>query len=131
MSPPRRFARPAVLDEIPLAAHAWIEASAGTGKTFTLENLIVELIVREPDGRVRAAKPGETGEVAITDLHNLACPMIRYVTGDLAVARAPAPCRCGRVRCTSPVATCACGPGFTAESSSDGSDISPVFFPMS
>ncbi len=46
MSPPRRFARPAVLDEIPLAAHAWIEASAGTGKTFTLENLIVELIVR-------------------------------------------------------------------------------------
>ena len=34
----------------------------------------------------RAALPGETGEVAITDLHNLACPMIRYVTGDLAVA---------------------------------------------
>lgn len=42
----RRFARPDVLDEIPLASHAWIEASAGTGKTFTLEHLIVDLIVR-------------------------------------------------------------------------------------
>ena len=37
--------------------------------------------------RVRAARPGETGEVVVTDLHNLACPMIRYVNGDLAVAR--------------------------------------------
>jgi len=42
----RRFARPDVLDAIPLASHAWIEASAGTGKTFTLEHLIVDLIVR-------------------------------------------------------------------------------------
>jgi hypothetical protein len=46
MSVLRRFARPDVLDEIPLASHAWIEASAGTGKTFTLEHLIVDLIVR-------------------------------------------------------------------------------------
>jgi phenylacetate-CoA ligase len=45
---------------------------------------------------VRAARPGETGEVCVTDLHNLACPMIRYVTGDLAVAREPTACRCGR-----------------------------------
>ncbi len=44
--PVRRFARPLVLDQIPLAQHGWIEASAGTGKTFTLEHLIVELIVR-------------------------------------------------------------------------------------
>ncbi len=46
MSVLRRFSRPDVLDEIPLASHAWIEASAGTGKTFTLEHLIVDLIVR-------------------------------------------------------------------------------------
>jgi phenylacetate-CoA ligase len=45
---------------------------------------------------VRAARPGETGEVVITDLHNLACPMIRYVNGDLAVAGAEEHCRCGR-----------------------------------
>jgi phenylacetate-CoA ligase len=58
--------------------------------------MITELVVREPDGRVRTAKPGETGEVAITDLHNLACPMVRYITGDLAVQREHKPCACGR-----------------------------------
>jgi phenylacetate-coenzyme A ligase PaaK-like adenylate-forming protein len=61
-----------------------------------MENLIVELVVREPTGAVRAARPGEVGEVAITDLHNLACPLIRYVTGDLAIARADSRCACGR-----------------------------------
>ena len=66
------------------------------GLHTSMENLIVEVVVREPDGTVRAARPGETGEVAVTDLHNLACPMIRYVNGDLAVARDDAPCRCGR-----------------------------------
>jgi len=66
------------------------------GMHTSMENLIVELVVREPGGVVRAARPGEIGEVAITDLHNLACPMIRYVNGDLATARAAAPCACGR-----------------------------------
>ena len=66
------------------------------GLHTSMEKLIVELIVREPDGTVRAARPGEAGEVAVTDLHNLACPMIRYVNGDLAVARDGAPCACGR-----------------------------------
>lgn len=66
------------------------------GLHTSMENMIVELIVREPDGTVRAARPGETGEVAVTDLHNLACPMIRYLNGDLAVARDATPCPCGR-----------------------------------
>jgi phenylacetate-CoA ligase len=60
-----------------------------------MENLIVEVIVRE-GGTVRAARPGEVGEVVITDLHNLACPMIRYVNGDLAVAGEDERCTCGR-----------------------------------
>ncbi len=72
------------------------ECELHDGMHTSMENLIVEIVVREPDGRVRAARPGETGEVAITDLHNLACPMIRYVNGDLATARGDAPCRCGR-----------------------------------
>lgn len=72
------------------------ECEAHDGMHASMENLIVEIIVREPDGSVRPAKPGETGEIAITDLHNLACPMIRYVTGDLAVARAKERCTCGR-----------------------------------
>jgi phenylacetate-CoA ligase len=72
------------------------ECEAHDGLHASMENLIVELIVREPDGRVRAARPGETGEVVITDLHNLACPLIRYVNGDLAVACGDERCKCGR-----------------------------------
>jgi exodeoxyribonuclease V beta subunit len=40
-----RVARPAVLRRLPLDRHVVIEASAGTGKTFTLENLVVELVL--------------------------------------------------------------------------------------
>jgi phenylacetate-CoA ligase len=72
------------------------ECEAHDGMHTAMENLIVEVIVREPAGTVRAARPGEVGEVAITDLHNLACPMIRYVTGDLAIGRAEGRCACGR-----------------------------------
>jgi phenylacetate-CoA ligase len=72
------------------------ECEAHDGLHTAMENLIVELVVREPTGAVRAARPGEVGEVAITDLHNLACPLIRYVTGDLAIARADSRCACGR-----------------------------------
>jgi phenylacetate-CoA ligase len=51
----------------------------------------VELLV---DGR--PARPGEVGEVVITDLHNQATPMIRYRIGDLAVAfDETVPCSCG------------------------------------
>ncbi|HTR51321.1 MAG TPA: hypothetical protein VMJ10_11485 [Kofleriaceae bacterium] len=63
----------------------------------SMEAMVVELIVREPDGTVRPARAGETGEVVITDLHNLACPMIRYVNGDVAVAHDhDESCACGR-----------------------------------
>lgn len=56
------------------------------------ESYIVELLV---DGR--PAKPGETGEVVITDLNNFSVPLIRYRIGDLAVAvDSAAPCACGR-----------------------------------
>ncbi|MGH7781902.1 MAG: UvrD-helicase domain-containing protein [Candidatus Binataceae bacterium] len=41
------YARPPVLDQIGLGTHHVIEANAGTGKTFTIEHLIVELLVRE------------------------------------------------------------------------------------
>lgn len=72
------------------------ECEAHDGLHESVENLIVEILVREPGGTIRPAEPGEQGEVAVTDLHNLACPFIRYLTGDLATQRAPAPCPCGR-----------------------------------
>ncbi|MEM9067763.1 MAG: UvrD-helicase domain-containing protein [Myxococcota bacterium] len=40
-----KFQRPAILDAIPPRSHAVIEASAGTGKTWTLEHLFVDRIV--------------------------------------------------------------------------------------
>jgi phenylacetate-CoA ligase len=72
------------------------ECEAHDGMHTSMETMIVEIVVREPDGSTRSARPGETGEVVITDLHNLACPMIRYVNGDMAVAHAEGPCGCGR-----------------------------------
>lgn len=72
------------------------ECSAHDGLHLSMETMIVELLVRERDGTTRPARPGETGEVVITDLHNLAQPLIRYVGGDSAVARAPGPCACGK-----------------------------------
>jgi len=35
--------------DIDLTRHALIEASAGTGKTYTLENLVVRLLKERPD----------------------------------------------------------------------------------
>jgi phenylacetate-CoA ligase len=71
------------------------DCEAHAGMHESMENLIVELVVREPMG-TRAARPGEAGEVVITDLHNLASPMIRYVNGDVAVALPSSTCACGR-----------------------------------
>lgn len=52
---------------------------------------VVEIVV---DGR--PARPGEIGEVLVTDLHNFGMPLIRYRNGDLAEASDGAPCSCGR-----------------------------------
>ncbi len=71
------------------------ECEVHDGLHTTMENLVVEVIVRE-NGVVRAARPGEAGELVVTDLHNLSHPLIRYVVGDMAVARDATPCPCGR-----------------------------------
>jgi exodeoxyribonuclease V beta subunit len=38
------YLRPSVLDAVPSGGHVIIEASAGTGKTYTIEHLIIELL---------------------------------------------------------------------------------------
>jgi exodeoxyribonuclease V beta subunit len=43
---PIRYPKPAVLAGLPLDHHAVIEASAGTGKTYTLEHLYIDLLLR-------------------------------------------------------------------------------------
>lgn len=72
------------------------ECDVHDGMHTSMETLIVEIIVRNPDGTNRPANVGEAGDVVITDLQNLACPLIRMVSGDRAIARAATPCTCGR-----------------------------------
>lgn len=54
------------------------------------DTCFVELI---RDGR--PTRPGEVGMVVVTDLRGRGVPLVRYVTGDLAIA-GEGPCRCGR-----------------------------------
>jgi len=71
------------------------ECPAHAGLHVSMETLVVEVVVRGSDGE-RPAKPGELGEVVVTDLTNRAMPFIRYANGDLAVAGEPGTCSCGR-----------------------------------
>jgi phenylacetate-CoA ligase len=73
-----------------------MESIPGEGLLVQMENIIAEVIVRDDDGRERPARPGEIGEVVITDLHNFGMPFIRYANGDLAVAGDDKPSACGR-----------------------------------
>jgi len=52
------------------------------------ENLLVEIL----DDRGQPAFPGEAGRVVATTLHNFATPLIRYWSGDYAMAGAACPC---------------------------------------
>lgn len=73
------------------------ECAAHDGLHVSMENLVVEIVVRSDNGvGPRRADPGEVGEVVVTDLHNFGMPFIRYATGDLAVAAAEGVCACGR-----------------------------------
>jgi phenylacetate-CoA ligase len=68
------------------------ECEAHAGHHVVAENCIVEILV---DGR--PARPGEVGEVVVTDLNNFCVPLIRYRLGDRAEAlAADSPCACGR-----------------------------------
>jgi len=59
------------------------------------ENVIVEVL----DAAGRPVEPGQCGEVVVTNLDCLATPMIRYRTGDLAMA-GDQTCPCGRASMT-------------------------------
>ena len=54
------------------------------------ENMIVEVLNDN-----KPCKPGEIGELVITELNNSAMPLIRYKTGDFA-SISPETCKCGR-----------------------------------
>jgi phenylacetate-CoA ligase len=53
-----------------------------------VENVLVEVL--DEDGQ--ACKPGMTGKVVVTTLHNFAMPLLRYDIGDFAEVGDPCPC---------------------------------------
>lgn len=71
------------------------ECEAHHGMHTSMENLVVEIVVND-NGKLRHAREGESGEVVLTDLHNLASPFIRYANGDIATAGPSRACSCGR-----------------------------------
>ncbi|GFO56850.1 adenylyltransferase [Geomonas sp. Red276] len=66
------------------------ECRAGEGMHVNAENVVVEIL---KDGR--PAKPGESGEIVVTDLWNYGMPFVRYKMGDVGVATGRL-CSCGR-----------------------------------
>jgi exodeoxyribonuclease V beta subunit len=44
------YRRPPIIEQIPLDSHSVIEASAGTGKTFTIEHLVLRILLEERAG---------------------------------------------------------------------------------
>jgi len=54
------------------------------------ENLIVEVL----DESGEPCRPGETGQIVVSTLHNFAMPLLRYANGDY--AEVGEPCHCGR-----------------------------------
>jgi phenylacetate-CoA ligase len=56
-----------------------------------LENAVIEFL---KDGR--PARPGELGEIVVTQLDNQAMPLVRYATQDLAMVSKSGRCECGR-----------------------------------
>jgi phenylacetate-CoA ligase len=52
------------------------------------ETMLLEVL--DADGR--PCRPGETGRVVVTPLHNFAMPLLRYEIGDYATLGGPSPC---------------------------------------
>jgi phenylacetate-CoA ligase len=55
------------------------------------EGIFLELL----DNDNQPVKPGEIGKVVITDLLNMAIPLVRYVIGDMAIQSEGRACECG------------------------------------
>jgi phenylacetate-CoA ligase len=71
------------------------ECESHDGLHIQMENILLEVAVREGSSW-RAARPGEVGEVLVTDLHNYGMPFLRYANGDLAIGGQGERCSCGR-----------------------------------
>jgi phenylacetate-CoA ligase len=90
------------------------------GLHLSADNLYVEVLRNG-----QPAKPGELGQVIVTDLHNFGMPFIRYEIGDAATVRTDA-CPCGRGL---PMLDAVHGRVPDTIQTPDGKLISGIFFP--
>jgi phenylacetate-CoA ligase len=68
------------------------ECEAHNGLHISADHVIVEIV----DEKGEPVKPGEMGEIVVTDLDNFAFPIIRYKIGDIGVLKDPGyKCSCG------------------------------------
>jgi phenylacetate-CoA ligase len=67
------------------------ECSLHSGLHVNSDHLVVETV----DSSGHAVPAGQTGAVAVTDLHNFGMPMVRYLNGDSATYSTQG-CTCGR-----------------------------------
>lgn len=72
-------------------AHIAGECKSQEGLHISMENVYLEIINESGE----PCKPGELGEIVITDLNNHAFPFIRYKIGDLGILSDHS-CSCGR-----------------------------------
>ncbi len=68
------------------------ECDCHQGMHINAENYLVEIL----DKKGKPAKPGQMGDIVITDLNNRCMPLIRYKTGDRARFVSDTRCGCGR-----------------------------------
>lgn len=67
------------------------ECDRHEGLHVTTDQLVIEVV--NDQGALMPA--GQSGQVAVTDLHNFGMPLVRYLNGDCA-SYATKPCSCGR-----------------------------------
>ena len=72
--------------------HIASECKEHTGLHISADHVIVEIV----DDKGETARPGELGEIVVTDLDNYAFPFIRYKIGDIGILKEPGfKCNCG------------------------------------
>ena len=88
--PTIEYSRPLMLDDLSAAGHAIIEASAGTGKTYAIEHLIIELLRREANSIEEILVVTFT-EKATTELRARIRALIERILRDAPASATPPP----------------------------------------
>jgi phenylacetate-CoA ligase len=68
------------------------ECGSHQGLHVNADCLLIEIV----DSSGQACRPGETGDILVTSLHNYGMPLIRYAIGDRATWSTERTCPCGR-----------------------------------